>query len=271
MRILFIGDIVGRSGRDAFVQQLPELKEKLKPDVIIVNGDNAAHGFGISTKICEEFYELGVDCITGGNHIWDQREIIPFITREERLLRTENYPKGVPGKGHYLKTLADGRKILILHLMGCLFMEDLESPFRVADEILSRYTLGSNVNAIFVDIHAEATSEKMALAQYLNGRVSAVVGTHTHMPTADLQILSKGTGYQTDAGMTGDYDTVIGMKFDVPVQRFTKKFSTERLSPGDQEGTLCGTFVITDDKSGQTKFIEPVRMGPRLMNHIPVG
>lgn len=269
MRILFIGDVVGRSGRDAFIQHLPMLKEKLKPDVLIVNGDNAAHGFGISTKICEEFFGLGVDCITGGNHIWDQREIIPFIGREERLLRTENYPKGVPGRGHYLKTLADGRKILILHLMGRLFMPEMENPFSVADEILAKYILGSNVNSIFVDIHAEATSEKMALAQYLNGRVSAVVGTHTHMPTADAQILSKGTAYQTDAGMTGDYDTVIGMKYEVPIQRFTKSFSTEKLSPGDGEGTLCGTFLITDDKTGLTVSIHPVRVGPRLQNFIP--
>ncbi len=270
MRILFIGDIVGRSGRDAFIQHLPMLKDKLKPDVIIVNGDNAAHGFGISVKICEEFFGLGVDCITGGNHVWDQREIISFIGREERLLRTENYPKGVPGRGYYLKTLADGRKILILHLMGRLFMPDLEDPFRVADEVLSKYILGSNVNSIFVDIHAEATSEKMALAQYLNGRVSAVIGTHTHMPTADLQILSKGTGFQADAGMTGDYDTVIGMKYDVPVQRFTKSFSTDKLSPGDGEGTLCGTFLTTDDKSGLAVSIDPVRIGPRLQNFIPI-
>ena len=269
MRILFIGDIVGRSGRDAFVQHLPMLKEKLKPDVILVNADNAAHGFGVSIKICEEFFGLGVDCITGGNHIWDQREIIPFIGREERLLRTENYPKGIPGRGHYLKTLADGRKILILHLMGRLFMPDMEDPFRVADEVLSKYILGSNVNSIFVDIHAEATSEKMALAQYLNGRVSAVVGTHTHMPTADLQILSKGTGFQTDAGMTGDYDTVIGMKYDVPIQKFTKVFSTEKFSPGEGEGTVCGTFLTTDDKTGLTTSINPIRVGPRLQNFIP--
>ena len=272
MRILFIGDVVGRSGRDAFVQHLPMLKEKLKPDVIIVNGDNAAHGFGISTKICEEFYALGVDCITGGNHVWDQREIIPFIGREERLLRTENYPKGVPGRGHYLKTLADGRKILIIHVMGRLFMGDLlEDPFRAADDILQKYIMGSNVSAVFVDIHAEATSEKMAMAQYLNGRVSAVVGTHTHMPTADCQILSKGTAFQCDAGMTGDYDTVIGMKYDVPVQRFTRSFSTDRLSPGDGEGTVCGTFVVTDDKTGQARSIDPVRVGPRLQNFIPVA
>ena len=269
MRILFIGDIVGRSGRDALAKHLPSLKDGLKPDVIIVNGDNAAHGFGITMKVCEEFFAQGVDCITGGNHIWDQREIIPFIGREERLLRTENYPKGVPGRGHYLKTLADGRKVLVLHLMGRLFMNDLEDPFRTADEVLSRYILGSNVNAIFVDIHAEATSEKMALAQYLNGRVSAVVGTHTHMPTADAQILSKGTAFQSDAGMTGDYDTVIGMKYDVPIQRFTKAFSTDKLTPGDQEGTLCGTLLITDDKTGIARQIEPVRIGPRLHNALP--
>ncbi len=269
MRILFIGDIVGRSGRDAFLKYLPEMKEKLKPDVIIVNGDNAAHGFGISIKICEELFDLGVDCITGGDHIWNQREIIPFIGREERLLRGENYPKGVPGRGHYLKTLADGRKILILHLIGRVFMDALEDPFRTADEVLSRYAMGSNVNAVFVDIHAEATSEKMGMAQYLNGRVSAVVGSHTHMPTADAQILSKGTAFQADAGMTGDYDTVIGMKIETPIQRFTKKFSTEKFIPGDNEGTVCGTFITTDDKTGLARTIDPVRLGPRLANTLP--
>lgn len=271
MRILFIGDVMGRSGRDALLEHLPELKAKLKPDYLIVNVDNAAHGFGVTGKICEELFEAGANCLTGGNHIWDQREIIPFIAREPRLLRVLNYPQGVPGQGSYLKTLADGRSILTIHVMGRLFMDTLEDPFRMIDELLQRYTLGLNVSAIFIDVHAEATSEKMALAQYLNGRVSAVVGTHTHMPTADCQILARGTGYQTDAGMTGDYDSVIGMKADVPMTRFTKKFSTERLSPAEGIATLCGTLVVTDDKTGLCRSIEPVRVGPRLQNTLPVS
>jgi 2',3'-cyclic-nucleotide 2'-phosphodiesterase len=266
MRILFIGDIVGRAGRDALAQHLPQIVEKFQPDIRIANVDNAAHGFGVTSKICEELFALGFHCLTGGNHIWDQREIIPFIDREPRLLRTCNYPNGVPGNGFYVHTLADGRKILIIHVMGCLFMDTLDNPFHAVDDILKKYALGSQVNAIFVDIHAEATSEKMAMAHYLDGRVSAVIGTHTHMPTADAQILNKGTAFQSDAGMTGDYNTVIGMKADVPIMRFTRKFSVEKLSPGEGAGTVCGVVIDTDDKTGKAINIQPVRIGPRLIN-----
>lgn len=266
MRILFIGDVVGRSGRDALAKHMPDIVKNFSPDVKIVNVDNAAHGFGVTSKICEELFAMGFDCLTGGNHIWDQREIIPFIDREPRLLRTCNYPSGVPGNGHYLHTLSNGQKILIIHVMGCLFMDTLDNPFHAVDEILKKYTLGVNVDSIFVDVHAEATSEKMALAHYLDGRVSAVVGTHTHMPTADLQILPKGTAYQTDAGMTGDYNTVIGMKAEVPIIRFTRKFSVEKLSPGEGEGTVCGVMIDTDSKTGRAVKIEPLRLGPRLAN-----
>ena len=264
MRILFVGDIVGRSGRDAVEKHLPDLKERLKLDLVIVNVDNAAHGFGVTGKIADDFFSLGVDCLTGGDHIWNQKEIIPYIDREKRLIRAHNYPPGIPGQSTYIKELSDGRKALIIHVMGRLFLEGYDDPFRAVDDVLKKHTLGNTVQAIFVDIHAEATSEKMALAQYLDGRVSAVVGTHTHIPTADAQIFPKGTAFQTDAGMTGDYNSVIGFKPDIPIQRFTRKFSIEKLVPNDGEGTLCGTFVETDDATGHAKSVQPVRIGGRL-------
>lgn len=264
MRILFLGDVVGRAGRDAIEKHLPALKENLKTDFVIVNVDNASHGFGVTCKVADDLLSLGADCLTGGDHIWNQKEIIPYIDREKRLIRASNYPPGLPGAGTYLKDLPDGRKILVMHLMGRVFMEGYDDPFRGADEILKRYNLGLNVQAIFVDIHAEATSEKMALAHYLDGRVSAVVGTHTHVPTADCQILTNGTALQTDAGMCGDYNSVIGFKPDIPIQRFVRKLTVEKLSPNDGEGTVCGTFIETDDKTGKTLEIRPIRVGGRL-------
>jgi metallophosphoesterase (TIGR00282 family) len=264
MRILFLGDVVGRAGRDAIEKHLPELKEKLKTDFVIVNVDNASHGFGVTCKIADDLLALGVDCLTGGDHIWNQKEIIPYIDREKRLIRPSNFPPGIPGQGTYLKELRDGRKILVMHLMGRVFLEGYDDPFRGADEILKRYNLGQSVQAIFVDMHAEATSEKMAIAHYLDGRVSAVVGTHTHVPTADAQILDKGTALQTDAGMCGDYNSVIGFKPDIPIQRFVRKLAVEKMSPNDGEGTVCGTFIETDDKTGLAKEIRPIRIGGRL-------
>lgn len=268
MRILFLGDVVGRSGRDAVEKHLPDIRAQLKTDFVIVNVDNAAHGFGVTTKVADEFLAMGVDCLTGGDHIWNQKEIIPYIDREKRLIRAHNYPPGVPGQSVYLKEIAGGRKVLVIHVMGRLFLEGYDDPFRAVDEVLKKYILGSNVNAIFVDIHAEATSEKMALAQYLDGRVSAVVGTHTHIPTADAQIFPKGTAFQTDAGMCGDYNSVIGFKPDIPVQRFLRKFSVEKLIPGEEDGTVCGTFIETDDATGHAKVIRPVRVGGRLSQSI---
>ena len=266
MKILFIGDIAGSVGRKMLDMHLSELKKNLGADIVIVDGDNAANGFGITEKICKEIYALGTDCITTGNHVWDQREILSYITRDPSLLRVANYPEGTPGQGACIKTLLDGRKILILHLMGRVYMpETLDCPFKVADQILKNYTLGTNMDAIFVDFHAEATSEKMCMAHYLDGRVSAVVGTHTHIPTADCHVLPNGTGYQTDAGMTGCYDSSIGMDKEIPIQRFTKKTpGKQRMSPATGEGTLCGTFVHTDDKTGKALSIEPIIIGAFL-------
>ena len=266
MKILFVGDVVARSGREALLTWLPVFKNKVAPDVVIVNGENAAHGIGINEKICVEMFEAGVDVITLGNHSWDQREVIPYIQREPRLIRPVNYPSGTPGNGHYIHTLRDGRKILVVNAMARLFMDPLDDPFAAMAEIVEKYPLGKSVQASLLDFHGEASSEKMAMGHYMDGKMSVVVGTHTHIPTADAQILPKGTAYQTDAGMTGDYNSVIGMRTEVPIQRFTRKFSIEKLSPADGEGCMCGLFVETDDKTGLAKEAYPVRMGARLQN-----
>lgn len=267
MRILFIGDLFGRSGRDALAKHLPDLKEKLRPDAIIVNGDNAAHGRGITGQICEELFSMGVDCITSGDHVWDQREIISVIDHEKRLIRPLNYASKAPGVGTWTKTFGDGRRLVVIHLQGQIFMKEVDSAFAAVDRFLEGERVG-NKTAIFVDIHAEATSEKMAMAQYLDGRVSAVVGTHTHIPTADAQIFKKGTAFQTDAGMTGDFDSVIGANTDDSIFRFTTRMP-KPLIPADGEATVCGVFVETDDSTGLARFIGPVRVGGRLSGTVP--
>lgn len=267
MRILFIGDLFGRSGRDALIKHLPMLKEKLTPDAIIVNGDNAAHGRGITAAICEELFGLGVDCITSGDHVWDQREIISVIDNEKRLIRPINYSPKAPGVGSFSKQLPTGQKLTVVHVQGQLFMKEADNAFTALDRFLDAERLGKNT-AIFVDIHAEATSEKMAMAQYLDGRVSAVIGTHTHIPTADAQIFKKGTAFQTDAGMTGDFDSVIGANTEDSIYRFTTRMP-KPLIPADGEATVCGVFVETDDSTGLARFIAPVRVGGRLSEAVP--
>ncbi len=265
MRILFLGDIVGRTGRDALQKHLPFLKEKLAPDTIIVNGENVAAGFGITLKLAQEILGWGIDCLTTGNHVWRQRDLLSTIDREPRLLRPLNFPEGTPGKGFYLHKLQDGRTILMVHLMGNVFMDiSLDNPFLVLEMFLKKHSLGSNVDAIFVDFHGEATSEKMALAQFLDGKISALVGTHTHVPTADMQIFPQGTAFQTDAGMCGDFNSVIGMSKEAAIWRFTKKTPGPRLEPTQGEATLCGTFIVTNDKTGLAESIEAVRLGGRL-------
>ncbi|WP_435641691.1 TIGR00282 family metallophosphoesterase [Micavibrio aeruginosavorus] len=270
MRILFIGDVYGRTGRDALAKHLPTLREKLKPDVVIVNGENAAHGIGITESICKEFYGIGTDVITTGNHVWDQREIISYIDRDPKLLRPLNFPKGTPGKGAYKHTLPDGRTILVVNAMARIFMDPLDCPFVAMNELINSYRMGpGGVNAILLDFHGEATSEKMAMGHHLDGRVSVVVGTHTHVPTADVQIFNGGTAYQSDAGMTGDYDSIIGVRKDIPIGRFIRKMYTEKFAPTDGEATVCGLFVETDDRNGWAKNAGAVRIGPRLKEEIP--
>lgn len=262
MRILFCGDIVGRTGRQAVLHHVPLLKQELKLDVVIVSGDNAAGGFGVSSDICKELLAGGADVVTGGDHVWDQKETYSYIGKEPRLLRPHNFPSHVAGSGVYLHTTTQGKKLLVIHTLGQVFhKEHLDCPFACTDAILKRYTLGGTVDAIFVDFHAEATSEKMAMGRYLDGRVSAVVGSHTHVPTADAKILKKGTAYQTDAGMCGDYDSVIGFKEEAPLEAFLSKFRKIRMEPAEGEATFCATFIETDDKTGLAKTIRPILRG----------
>lgn len=272
MRLLYLGDVVGRSGRDAVVEKLPEIRRRLETDFVVVNGENAAHGFGITPKICEEFYAAGVDVVTLGNHSWDQREIMPHIDGDPRLLRPLNYPTGTPGKGVGVYPGPRGRKIMVMQVMGRLFMEPLDDPFAAVERELAKVRLGAGgMDAILLDIHAEATSEKMALAHVADGRVSMVVGSHSHVPTADHRIFTGGTAYQSDAGMCGDYDSVIGMKKDAAIFKFVRKIPGERLSPAEGVATLCGLLVETDDRSGLAVRVAPLRLGGRLAECWPQG
>ena len=264
MRILFCGDVVGRSGREAILTHIPEIREKLKLDLVVVNAENAAGGFGITKRLCEEFYAGGVDVLTLGNHAWAQREIVGYIDSDPKLLRPLNYPESTPGVGSGLYTTAKGERVLVLQVMGRLFMEPVDDPFAAVEKILANHRLGATVAAIFVDVHAEATSEKMAMGQYLDGRVSLVAGTHTHIPTADAQIFANGTAYISDVGMCGDYDSVIGMKKEISIKRFLRPLRTEPFSPADGEASLCGVFVETDPKTGLATRVAPLRIGGRL-------
>ena len=269
MRLLYFGDVVGRSGRQAVIARTPELRERLKIDFALACGENAAAGFGITAKICAEFYDAGIDCITLGNHAWDQREIIGYIDGDPRLLRPANYPNGTPGRGIGIYDAPGGRKVMVIQVMTRLFMDPLDDPFPVVNEALKTYRLGHAADAIIVDLHGEATSEKMALGHHADGRASMAVGTHTHVPTADAMILPGGTAYQSDIGMCGDYDSVIGMKKQIALARFTRKMPGERLAPAEGEATACAVFVETDDATGLAKRIEPVRLGGRLADVVP--
>jgi metallophosphoesterase (TIGR00282 family) len=269
MRILIIGDVVGSAGRAVLNGNLPSLRERLKTDFVIVNGENAAHGFGITGSICDSFYQAGADCITTGNHVFDQRDVLSQMERDDKILRPINYPPDTPGKGFGIFKTEAGKRILVANVMCRLFMELLDDPFRALDDLLKRYKIGRDVDAIIFDVHGEATSEKQAIAHFVDGRASVVVGTHTHVPTADTWVLPGGTAYQTDLGMTGDYDSVIGMKKELSVQRFLSKGERIRLEPAGDDGTLCGCFVVLDDKSGMARRIEPVRVGARLSETIP--
>ena len=269
MRVLYLGDIVGRAGRVLAVEKIPELRKSLKLDFVVINGENAAAGFGITSKICAELFAAGVDVISTGNHIWDQKETKSHIAGEPRLIRPINYPPGTPGRGSVMVQDTRGRNMLVINVMGQVFMNALDDPFAAIEAELKKYALGSTVKFILVDIHGEATSEKMAMGHFCDGRASLVVGTHSHVPTADAQILDGGTAYQTDAGMCGDYNSVIGMDKAEPLQRFTRKISSGRFTPALGEATLCGVFVETDDQTGLAKRIEPLRLGARLHEHIP--
>ena len=269
MNILFLGDVVGRAGRVAVVDRLPGLRAALRTDLVIVNGENAAHGFGLMPEMAREIFSAGADVITLGNHAWDRRELIPYIAENPRLIRPGNFPPGTPGAGSVVVEMADGRRALVMNLMGRLFMDPLDCPFRHAAVELAKVKLGHSVAAVVIDFHAEATSEKLAFAHSFDGQASLVVGTHTHAPTADHQILPGGTAVQTDAGMCGDYDSVIGMTKTPSASRFWRKMPGDRLSPADGEATVCGLFVQTNDATGLAVRVDPVRLGGRLSQTMP--
>ncbi len=268
MRLLFIGDVIGRAGREVVVERLPRLIDTLRLDFVVLNGENIAGGFGLTRKIAEEMFALGVDCITTGNHWLDQREILSFIEAEDRILRPTNLPQGTPGRGASLLQARDGGQVLVVSPMGRVFMEPQDDPFAAVARELSACPLGEGADAIVVDIHAEASSEKMAMGHFCDGRVSMVVGSHCHVPTADAQIFPGGTAYQGDAGACADYDSVIGMEKHEPLQRFTTKMPGGRFVPANGPATLCAVFVETG-ANGLATRIEPVRLGGRLKQAMP--
>jgi metallophosphoesterase (TIGR00282 family) len=272
MRLGFFGDVVGRAGRAAVAEHLPRVRAQLELDFVIVNGENAAGGFGITESTAQDIFQAGADCITLGNHSWDQSEALTYIQREQRLLRPFNYPKTlqIPGRGSQLFTTPSGKRIFVVQIHGSAFMESLDDPIQGVASALEEAPLRQVADAVIVEIHAEATAEKMTLAHYVDGRATMVIGAHTHIPTADAQILPGGTAYMTDAGMCGDYDSVIGMKKGPIVQRAATKLPTERKSPAEGPATLCGVYVESDDNSGLAKRIEPIRVGGRLSETIPV-
>jgi hypothetical protein len=270
MRILFLGDVVGRSGRKAVLAELPGLRERSGADFVIVNGENAAGGFGITESICDELLDAGADVITTGNHVWDQRETLVFIERQPRLLRPINYPPGTPGRGAGIFPARSGAQVMVINAMGRIFMDPLDDPFRALDRELGEGSLKSKADAIIVDIHAEATSEKQTIGHFLDGRVTAVIGTHTHVPTADDRVLPGGTAYMTDVGMCGDYDSVIGMDKAEPLQRFQSRIPRNRMEPATGEATLSGAVIEVDDATGLATAIAPFRIGGVLRGAEPV-
>jgi metallophosphoesterase (TIGR00282 family) len=269
MRILFVGDIVGRSGRTIVNERLPGLVRNWKLDLVVVNGENAAGGFGITEAIYRELVDAGADAITLGNHAWDQKEALVFIERAERLIRPINYPAGTPGRGSSLVKAKNGERALVVNAMGRIFMDPLDDPFAAIDRELSACPLGSAAEAIVIDFHGEATSEKQSMGVFCDGRASLVAGTHTHVPTADLRIMSEGTAFMSDVGMTGDYDSVIGMGKDEPLQRFLRKIPSARFEPASGPATLCAVAVETDPATGLAARVGAVRIGGRLEQATP--
>lgn len=270
MRLLFLGDMVGRSGRTAVYDRLPALISDFRLDFVIVNGENAAGGFGVTEEILLQTLQAGADVMTTGNHVWDQREAIEFCERQERFLRPANFPAGTPGRGANLYRARNGAQVLVSNIMGRVFMHpDLDDPFQAAEAILSACPLGEQADAVIFDFHAEATSEKQCFGHFVDGRASLVVGTHTHVPTADCQILNGGTAYMSDAGMCGDYDSSLGMDKEEPLNRFLSKMPKGRFEAAAGEATICGVAVEISDRTGLAEKVAPLRLGPRLAESVP--
>jgi len=271
MRLGFFGDVVGRSGREGLAEHLPGLRRVLGLEFVVVNAENAAAGFGITEATANELFAAGADCLTLGNHAWDQKEALTYIVREPRLVRPLNYPAlaDPPGRGAQMFETELGKRVLVINLLGRISMDSLDDPFSAVDRALHDAPLGAVVDAVIVDLHAEVTSEKMAMGHFCDGRASLVVGTHTHVPTADAQILPGGTAYQTDAGACADYDSVIGNDKEEPLRRFTTRISGGRFKPAEGPASVCGVYVETDPASGLARRIEPIRIGGRLKETVP--
>ncbi len=271
MRIAFFGDVVGKSGREVLAARLPHIKSQLNLDFICVNGENSAGGFGITETVANEIFDAGADCITLGNHEWDQREALSFIERENRLLRVCNYPSltNPPGRGAQLFNV-NGINILVISVLGRLYMDSLDCPYSALEQQINACPLREMADCIIVDVHAEATGEKQGIGHFLDGRVSLVVGTHTHVPTADARILENGTGYITDLGMCGDYDSVLGMNKNISVRRQSVRLPYQRHEPAAGRGMACGVVAQIDVKTGLCTQISPIRFGHGLTEIIPV-
>jgi hypothetical protein len=269
MRLLFLGDVVGRSGRKAVLERLPRLRSQLHLDFVIVNGENAAGGFGITEAITGEILESGADVVTLGNHAFDQRETLVYIARQDRLIRPLNFPAGTPGRGSALVKAQNGAEVLVINALGRVFMTELDCPFRAIDREVTSCMLKAGADAIFVDFHAEATSEKQAMAHFLDGRVTAVVGTHTHSPTSDHRVLPGGTAYMSDAGMCGDYNSVLGMDMAEPINRFITRIPKDRFEPANGPATLCGLLIEIDGATGLAAAVHPLRDGGVLAPVMP--
>ena len=270
MRLLFLGDVMGRSGRAAVAERLPKLRTEWRLDFVVVNGENASGGMGLTPEHARVLLNAGADVVTLGDHAFDQKDMIPFIEQEQRIIRPLNFAKGAPGRGHRVYDAPGGRKVLVTQVLGQVFMKrPFDDPFSAVDGVLRAHPRGGLVQASLVDIHAEATSEKMAVGHYCDGRASVVVGTHTHVPTADSVVLPGGTAYQTDAGMCGDYDSIIGMQKEEPMRRFITGMGRDRFTPALGEATLSGLYVETEDRTGRATRAVPVRVGGRLAEARP--
>lgn len=270
MRLLFLGDVMGRAGRDAVADRLPGIIEDYGFDFVIINGENASHGRGLTEAHFQGLRDAGADVVTLGDHAFDQREAMTAIERHQTLIRPINFAPGAPGRGATMVTGRNGHQVLVVQALGRVFMPPMDDPFRAVDKAIAACPLGEQADAIVLDFHAEATSETQAMGHYLDGRVSLVVGTHTHIPTSDHRILRGGTALLGDAGMCGDYDSVIGMDAEEPINRFVTGIPSARFTPADGDATLCGVAIETEPITGLTRQVLPVRIGGSLSQALPV-
>jgi metallophosphoesterase (TIGR00282 family) len=269
MKLLFLGDVVGRAGRDAVSERLPGLITQLGLDFVIINGENASHGRGLTEGHFNDLRAAGADVVTLGDHAWDQRDTITYIEREPTLIRPINFPPGTPGRGANLIEGRNGHRVLVINAQGRVFMDPVDDPFRAVDAAIAACPLGEQADAIVVDFHTEATSEIQAMGFYLDSRASLVVGTHTHIPTSDHRILKGGTALMADAGMCGDFDSIIGVEADEPLNRFLTGIAHGRFTPAEGEATLCGVVIETDPRTGVAINVSPLRVGGTLSQIVP--